>query len=350
LAAAGYSPADELQLTPTNVALPKRIRNRQSLKVISDPRFIDSAIFMWLFTTQPFRAVGIGLDCELVKTDWSRVPEEVASHDFAVGFYNRITQDEKPLARVRHWADLARYQGYSLLARRQDCRHDLSLKQGMKYLEKLTTQKKPVIVCMGADTLWQLQDIVPSLKPHLFTVNTYANVDFALREFLAGVGDLFIGGIPQLFVAKEHGCVEILGSKSHPLFFAFNSLICPENMVREERALLFSTVSLWYGVVERLKADSAFVDRTALAVIRMLKDLGVEGHNHREEFFQRLFHPKQGAQVYEVFADHPTALLDDIVDSIQLARKLLGKKATDAVLTLHGKRIKQSESSQGVGA
>ena len=58
------------------------------LKVITHPRFIDSAIFMQILNTQPFESLGI--NCELVKADWRSVPEQVSSHWYDVGFNNRL--------------------------------------------------------------------------------------------------------------------------------------------------------------------------------------------------------------------------------------------------------------------
>jgi len=347
LYAAGYASADDWTLNPNNLALPRRTTGFKVLKVVSDPRFIDAALFMWMFSTQPFRSIGVEIDCELIKADWAQVPETVASNSHCIGFYNRRalkTRAREPLFKVRHWADLSRYQGYALMARQKDCpASPASPARADEYLRALIAQtkpRKPVVVSMGADTVWQLKGILPGLDERSFDVDVYGNADFALRQFLAGIGDLFIGGLPQRFAAQEHGCTNILTGETHPFLFSFNSLICSDNMIHSERAILFSIVSLWYGTVERVLHDQNARDHVATAIPRLLNDLGIDDHNHRKQYFDKVLSPDSR---YELFATHPTALLDTLLSSILTTYRSAHYAdltlTLESVVTLLGERI-----------
>lgn len=361
LGAAGYVSTDELQMAPGNVAIPTRSRTGFALKFVADPRFVDSVLFLYLASIQPFRAVGLDVECQLIRADWNRVVEEVASHEYSVGFYNRSLKtapDDRAPSNVRHWGDLTRYQAYSLLAhpKHANSKRLVTIEKAVDFLKHLREDlgRKINIVCMGADTVWQLDFLnlyceAPFFSENNLSFRPYSNADLALREFLAGGGDLFIGGLPQAFVAEEKGCQSVLSSKLHPVFFSLNSLICSDQMFTSERALLFSILSLWYGFVERLKNDEEYVEKVSDSILGLLRDLGVQDHNHSAEYFKRVLLPPEGTAPYEIFAEHPTTLLDDVIRSILKARQALGKNASLdpllELLDLYGERITPREST-----
>jgi transcriptional regulator with XRE-family HTH domain len=340
LSVAGFAASEESGIDLGNVTLVRSLGGPR-MKVVTDPRFIDSAIFMWIFSTQPFREIGIEWD--LANTDWGKVAPEVASQKYAVGFYNRkavVSRGTKPLYNVKYWTDLCLYKGYALLARPNDRERSgtLDLDRGRKYLRALIKRSKdrrPIIVSMGTEPVWRLMtSLVPELIPKNFKVDTYANPDFALNQFLKEkVGDLYVGGLPQRLFAKEEGCVEVLSFENNPLLFSLNSLICSEEMVESQKPILSTISSLWFHTVGRMKREPNFRALVVRGIQSMLIDLKIDNHNLRKEYFDMLFSETDDENAYESFPNHPSELLDEVMGIFPLAFERLKKIRVEAIVT-----------------
>ena len=315
LAAAGYSPSEDTAIGLSRVLLGRCPAVRR-LKVVTDPRFIDSAVFMWIFSTQPFSSIGV--DCELFRTDWRSVPDGIASEkEYAIGFFNRRVVEPGLQSILEYWTDLCIYKGYALLARPgTGPQTGMTLSHAKKYLETLCSEHgTPVIITMGADTVWRLTTpLTPILEKgkQRFKVKDYGNADLALRQFLEGEGHLFVGGLSQRLVARERGCIEILSFNNNPLLFSLNSLICTQKVVEEQKPLLAAVVSLWFETVAALQNDIEFCKRVARASIKLIESMGLRDHSLQEDFFTKVFMSEKGA--YESFPIHPADLMDQLRD------------------------------------
>lgn len=343
LQAAGYPVEDGLEIDLGNVTILHGLGGLP-LKIVTDPRFIDSAVFMWIFSTQPFKAMGI--DCELVKVDWHKVPEEVATNQYAIGFYNRrasVKRGTLKLYQVRYWSDLCLYRGYALMAHRNnELQEPVTLTAANSYLKNLIhgrrrSGRKTTIVSMGADTVWRLTNpLTPDLNDDNFIVESLGDPDFALSQFLNGVGDLFVGGLPQRLAARKMGCHEVLSSQNNPLLFSLNSLICSETMFEERKPILTAASALWFDTISKLKINQEFRQQVTQAIPQLLRNLSIEKHNLNEEFFQTIF--SETGSTYEFFPDRPTDLLDQLLRIIfetfgQIKEAKIGTKTIEAVFS-----------------
>jgi hypothetical protein len=337
LLAAGYESIDPR--IDLGSVTPRRLGGTR-LGVVTDPRFVDSAIFFWIFSAQPLR--GIGIDCELIRTDWERVPEEVSNRKNAIGFFNRRSIPD--FGGVRYYMDLCLYKGYALLARRDDVRKKITrIQDAREFLTGLVARKKkekPTIVCMGADTVWSLRtSLTPELSDQNFVVKPFGNADFALEKFAAGLGDLYVGGLPQrLRACKEYNCIEILNSEINPLLFSMNSLIYSEQFAGGDDAAqpLLSTISaLWFRNISALKRDEDMRSQMFSEVQRFsTADRETARSSLTHEAFEAVL--RNGA--YEDFPDTPTGLVDSIFH------------ITDKLLIMYEKGIIEKATSPGVRA
>lgn len=324
LEAAGHTVIEEFDLDLRQFGIIRSLGGRK-LTVVTDPRFVDSAVFMWIFNTQPFRTLGI--DCELLSVDWRDVSQTVATTEYAIGFNNRravLKVGDQEVFPVKYWSDLCVYKGYALIARKSDLQpeapgHELTLEQAKKHLQDLITKykrkgSKPTIVTIGADTMWRLETpLTEEIKPESFTFQTFADPNFALNRFIGGIGDLFIGGLPQRLEAQEAECVEVLNFKNNPFLASCNGIICPDLMIKEQKPLLAAATSLWFEVISRMKANASFRHRVAQGCIQLIDDLRVSNHSLKIKHFDQVFKSDE----YEYFPESPVLLLDKV---IQVAR------------------------------
>jgi len=314
--------------------IPIRTKGAPALKVITDPRFFDSAPFTWIFSNQPFASLGI--DCELTCVDWEAVPREIAKHANAIGFYNRRARTRVGEGRardVRHWIDLCLYRGYAVMARpNAGAPVHPTRKEANEYIEKLIAEyaargQKPVVVYMAADTEWKLRTpFNPAFTDQYLRFVREPDPDEALRGFLEGQGNLFIGGLPQRLAATAQGCTEIISIENNPLLFSINSLVYPELMLqaRNAKAILGLASSLWFETITRIREDQEFRATVCNEVPKLLDDLGVEGHHVSGSFLDRVLprsrrlaaqEAEEPDQTHEYFPDQPTGLLDAVVRS-----------------------------------
>ena len=177
---------------------------RSELQMITDGRFIDSALFLWMMSSQPLRHLGWNI--KLVQADWRTIPEQVAASENAVAFYNRrslLRHLGCRLIDVTVWCDLCVYRGYALLGRRRaGYPEQLSLEHAQGYLadlrqECLAQGRKIALNCMGVDSIWVLDTpLLPQFRAADCDIYPCSNADLGLTTFLNGYGDLDIGGLP----------------------------------------------------------------------------------------------------------------------------------------------------------
>ncbi len=294
LAPAGYSDLEAEAFSLSTLALASLAQFRgKKLRVVTDPRFADSALFLWMMSTQPFRTEGI--ECEIVwDTYWRDVPEKVSDEldpgTYSIGFCNRRSkkaQVESELFNIAYWTDLCIYRGYALLARAEDVREFMH-ERGIAHLDPQTYFREPgvthvsdfiehcrvaegkqrddkcvTLVTMGPDTRWRLcisRDLEVLKHPFLDTKNTRVitrgDANAALKLFQEGTGSFFAGGLPQrLAGVREYGYIEVISYDNNPFLFSINSLICSETTLQDAKILLGAVEALWFQTLRRLYAE-----------------------------------------------------------------------------------------------
>ena len=317
LNAAGYQP-DGPAVNINDVSL-LRSEGGPPLRIVTDPRFVDSAIFMWIFSEQPFRQ--IGMDCDLVKTDWANVPHAVASGNSpAIGFYNRraaLRRGPHRFVRVNYWTDLCMYKGYALMARPGAAERDFgTLGEAEKFLKKLIADhrsgSKATIITIGGDTMWRLYTpLTPVLRDADFAFEHIPDADLALRTFLEGAGDLFLGGLPQRLAARKVGCYEVLSFANNPLLFSLNSLIFSEAL-KDRQGIMSAASGLWFKTIAQAKADPSAMKSLQNGCLRLLDNLKVDQHCITADLIAEVLSDER----YEVFPDRPTDLFDELLSMV----------------------------------
>ena len=312
---------------------------RTRIKVITDPRFLDSAVFMWMLRNQPLQSLDVR--CDLLAADWRSVPEQVASHEYAVGFHNRrsvLRHREKTVYGVKVWSDLCLYKGYALIGRpNPEHAPTFTLVEARKLLREtieIFAQKgeRPTLVCMGADSIWKLYTpFTPEINTDTFAIHAFNNPDLALRSFLEGFGDFFMGGLPQRLVAREHGCIEILNFANNPLLFSVNSLICSNSVYEEHPFIMTSIASVWFETIRKIQRDQAFCEGVAESSIQLLDDLGIDGTILCRSFFSQIFRNASGRE-YESFPEHPGGVIDELLVVLRTIHAQLSEMEINPVL------------------
>ncbi|SPE37257.1 hypothetical protein SBA6_680027 [Candidatus Sulfopaludibacter sp. SbA6] len=332
LGAAGHAPSPAAAFRVDILRAGDIQRLDAPLRVITDPRFFDSAFFLWLLGNQPLRPTVV---CDLRCERWPDVHAAVGTADYALGFYNRrsiLTLSGKPIYDVRYWSDLSFYKGYALIARKGDAKPPTRLEGVQKLLAKLAENGRNKIISMGADTVWALRTpLVPELAPGRFDVQVVPNPDYALDRFLDGMGNLFVGGLPQRLKAKSRGCVEVMNSDLNPLLFSFNSLICSKRLYEQHQAVLAAVTSLWFTTIAQMRSNGEFREYVKKSILALLDQLGIEDHSLTPEGFDEVFGATQGA--YEVFPETPSGLVDCYADMVQRVMNLIadGDIPSDAI-------------------
>ncbi|MDP9190448.1 MAG: helix-turn-helix domain-containing protein [Acidobacteriota bacterium] len=327
------------------------------VKVVTDPRFIDSAVFMWMCSTQPFLRHGVEL--ELARADWERVPEQFLSPESAViGFYNRSyegSDEDYPFPReilknVNYWSDLSLYRGYAILARKKDLQHpsrfenhsaskddiekvlqEISFhtdakRSARRFVSKELTDSR--IITIGADTRWRLASSLygEQLKP--LPMKALSDPEAAVKAFLFGLGALFVGGLPQRLYAEDHDCVAIVTADEDPFLFSVNSLVCSASL--RGSPLLYWIEALWAETIQRMQSDEGLRTKVARECRELLKtfDLDPEESSLQEGYFEKVFGvdgPK-----YETFVTHSSQLTSEFVAiSGRMLSSLSGSKKSD---------------------
>jgi transcriptional regulator with XRE-family HTH domain len=332
LEAAGFASASNSELQSEEISaagLPLlRSAGGPPLKVISDPRFFDSALFMWLLHTQPFRAANVQIDCELVQEKWAGIPVAVSRNERAIGFFHRRSiPQHSGVAQyhIQYWADLTVYKGYVLFARKEDFQQlrptgekisDYEVANG--FLGDLKQRRGGTlrIVAGVQDVEWRLRNpLTPELEDNVDFI-PYIDADHAVSQFQEGVGDLFVGGLPQNMKLRSEGFPEILNFNIDPYLFSLNSLICSGDMPDspQGRAILWTVTSLWFQTVAQLKRSPEALTNAAEGILQMLSTLKINDPSITASNFHCLFSGDAAAD--EFFPEKPTDILDHLTKEV----------------------------------
>lgn len=325
LQAAGY-----LRSTSVIDQIVRLNRGSRSITVITDPRFLDSALFLWLFRSQTLE--GLGIEWIIQPAPWDLVPRKVDQTPNSIGFYNRRREKrigETVVAAPAFWADLSVYEGYALIARKADVKDlcDRSpIEKVMIYLKKLMDDRKPdqpVIVSIEGEVEKQLG--TPLTKElgwdRNFDILPVSDPDEALRMFLGGAGDFFVGGLPQRHKAElDKGCVSLISLHNDPFLFSLNSLICSQDVFAEEKILLGTITSVWFEVCTALRSIEGNEFRASVysEIDSMLLDeLHLRGHSITFELMDSVFGTKHGGNPLEFFPRRPAGVVSRVMEKLK---------------------------------
>jgi transcriptional regulator with XRE-family HTH domain len=251
--------------------------------VVTDPRFLDSALFLTMCAAQPFASVEI--EFEVLPASWASVPDVLATQDEGIAFFNhRLIRDHPTHRKLMSWSDLCLYRGYAIIGRSSAFVRGSSVEDRLsafrKLLEDHDERHKLEIVTIGLDTELVAEDWLQSVAPgerSKIRIFPSHDADFALEEFTKGeLGDLFVGGLPQRVEAFENpACVEVISSEDDPLLFSYNSLLCTPQLHANRRNLLYLITNLWSEVVKRMYANKTFREHIAEECARVVSRFGV---------------------------------------------------------------------------
>ena len=293
---------------------------RKHITVVTDPRFIESAVFFWIFSRQPLSSTGVRFVLQPV--DWRSVPRFVSGAGDAIGFYNRRALDTvagRPVhPNLLVWTDLTLYRGYALIARAvPELGQSPSLSEARSYIARVVEEhrargSKPTLVCMGGDAVWKMETpLVPEFTAASMNLLPRDNPDDALKLFLAGHGDFFLGGLPQRLAARTRKCTELLTYENNPLLFSINSLLCTAALAASDLASVSACAAAWYAAIARMKSDPAFLAAAATECVALLSQMGFHDCNVKTTDIELLFGPN--GKEYEDFPVAPARLLDQIM-------------------------------------
>jgi transcriptional regulator with XRE-family HTH domain len=272
-----------------------RALEKFTLNVVMTPRFYDGALFLWLFSQQPFAEVGV--QCQIRRAEWGTAPAELASYGYSVGLHSHLPSQ---LGLVR-WSHLCLDKGAALIGRGREALAHL-LEQAKRRNRRLS------VIAIDATLFGSVKQ--QAGLDHTFELQIIPNADVALESFQAGAGDLFLGGLPQRLVLRRGEYRELVAhGKDFPRLYSFQSLICSTRMLEEKRPLLHAIDALWYDVCRQLYAYPNFRTLVFEEILELLDGHGIERHHLIKEDFEWLFTP-EGKEL-EVFAQTPAQLLDE---------------------------------------
>jgi transcriptional regulator with XRE-family HTH domain len=331
-----------VDIDPRSFLLLPRKRELE-LKIVTDPRFFDSALFLWSLNRRPFESVGIR--CEPALFDWSLVPQKVERLDKAVGFFNRRSAAHSSRKRgwnIDVWCDLSLYKGYAVLARDSDI-GDTSIDSHLdvnNYINEIVDEykdrkTKPEIICIGQDTIWKVENpINPDINRDNFNFWEIADPDQALEKFIEGEGELFIGGLPQRLNALEYqDCSDVITYANNPLMFSTNSLVYSKGLseLRDHRPILNIISSLWFSTISKLRSDESFRGKAINEIPGMVENFGYTDHSIDESILDKVLPGSEINHEYEFFAAKPKDITDHMMDNNFRIMDFIEKKKFDDV-------------------
>lgn len=292
----------------------------QKLAVATDPRFIDSSLFLWLLLErQVLRRDGFAVECEPMLCEWREVPFKLASRPYSVGFYNRRLPSEQTTNEVGYWEDLCAYRGYGLLAH-----PGLGLNQrpptlveSKQFLESFirfwrSQEIDPTIISIGSDTSWRFGDhLAPGIPREEFSIQTIANANEALHMFRQQPQSLFVGGLPQRLQAEAEGFIPVIDADHKPTLFSFNGLHYNAALRQANQPLLQAIATAWFETVTRLKADEPFRREVAASTRKMLRNLRAD---QAVEFDDEMFDAIFTSERFEIFPENPAEMTQIAAD------------------------------------
>jgi transcriptional regulator with XRE-family HTH domain len=293
----------------------------EAITVITDPHFLDSALFLWLFESRFLNSFGIKWNFK--KTIWSMVPMDVDETQHSIGFFNRKSKvifRGKTYASPKYWSDLCVYKGYSLIARRENVpwkKKVPDIREVEKYLNDLTQRSsgRPMIVTMASGTVKQFDNPFVKAEWDKFKIEVLPNPDIALSMFLKGYGDLFIGGLPQRFKAEKEGdCISLISAANNPALFSMNSLICSRGMYDQGRAIMSVITSVWFQVCDKLREDRDFRTKVFYELDDMLKTkFEIFDHSITMDLFDAVFDNQLENNYFEFFPRRPAGIVSQTI-------------------------------------
>ncbi len=295
-----------------------------AVTVVTDPRFLDTALFVWLFESQFLKSFGVTWRFKF--TNWSDVPYLVDETESSIGFFNRkakVVYKDKGIATPKYWSDLCVYKGYALIARKSDLPANIKatpdLETAEVYLKQLSNVSrtaKPVIVGMSSGTIKQFDTpFTKGIDWNKFEHDTSPNPDRALSKFLAGYGDLFVGGLPQRYIAEhDPECLTLMSAENNPCLFSLNSLICSEDMFERGRSMMSLITSVWFQMCERLRNDRAFRQKVLVEIDDVLKGRHrILDHSISSDLFEDVFNNQAENNFYEYFPRRPADIVSQVI-------------------------------------
>ena len=194
-----------------------------------------------------------------------------------------------------------------------------------KFLKKLTAERrgsKPTIITIGGDTMWRLYTpLTPVLRDGDFAFEPIPDADQALRTFLGGAGDLFLGGLPQRIAAQKKGCHAVLSFENNPLLFSLNSLIYSEAL-KDRQGIVSAASGLWFKTITEAKRDPAYLGVVQKGCMELLRALQIDQHSLTEELIAEVL----GSNRYEIFPERPIDLSDELLRMAAATFRQLGGK------------------------
>jgi transcriptional regulator with XRE-family HTH domain len=327
------------------------------VEVVTDPRFVNTAMLLWIFNHQPLR----GIKCKLIPVNWNQIPNEVAKRDYAFGIFSRRNRGLKRSPGYKFWADLHLSKTYYLMARPGILSNSLNnLRDAEQFLNRLLVKcksdfklgkrntPKPIVIVFNLNTLVRLQfennPLMPWLSTENFSFIEISNPDAALNEFLEGRGDLIDLSLNQVIVAKNHGCHEVLSSNTYPLMVSIQSLICSPHLYEKNPEILSTASAIWFKTIRRMRDDDNFRADAAKEIPNLLREMNIYGHNIDEEMCLR-FLPKRNGETMLVYADNSTQLIDEWQTVVENAFSLLSAGKEKAKIDFITKNLNYAFSS-----
>jgi transcriptional regulator with XRE-family HTH domain len=306
---AGFAKVEKSPLDLGSVTLLRTLREPFSLNVVVTPNFYDSAVFMWMFSKQPLAEIGV--HCQLHRADWGSVPDNLASYRYSVGFHGRrIVRRGIP---VRVWSYLCLYTGYALIARGKE----VTFEKMRDKLEELNRAgKKMVLVTIHEHAIDLLRRPLGNNAAAAIDLEPQPNPDVALDVFRMGLGDLYLGGLPQRLALRNADFSEIVTlnkeDEKRRRLYTLNALVCTQAMMEEKAALLHAIDALWYTTSRKLYTDQGFRETVFDEILELHERLQLERHSLVKSDFNHLF-SEEGRQ-YEIFAQTPADLWEWVME------------------------------------
>jgi hypothetical protein len=301
--------------TPLGSFLSHLAQPIKTIRIVTDSRFVDSALFLWIFSEQPFRAANLEIECIPEIVDWADIPQTVAAHPYSLGFYNR--REDKHHSSVAYWTDLSIYRGYSIVAHKMSSsdKRPATIKQSGEFLERYLKNCEdkgmtPTIISIGADTSWRFGDnLTPDIPWSLFRNRIIQNATEALAEFLKSPHALFIGGLPQRLQAEDEGCISILDFDHNPKLFSVNGLLYNTGLGQSGSSVLQAASALWFDTISKLKKEAKYREEVAASIKTMLTRIQTPPL-WKDSIYDQLFTDDK----FEFFPEAPADIADYYVE------------------------------------
>ncbi|MBU0512798.1 MAG: ABC transporter substrate-binding protein [Chloroflexi bacterium] len=222
-----------------------------------------------------------GVNVEIVILGWTEVQEALASGavDIAVNNISAIISTHEQFSEGVYAYGINTFDdGFALMVRPEAGLHPLSafLERNLSRAEAVKQtaaqlQGKTVVTTSNTD---MEQGVAAAARRGGLDFERDIqiidmNPDEGLAAFLTGVGDAYIGGVPQRSRAKREGMIELLtGSDLGPP--PINGFVTTKKFAKERRADLLAVINVWFRIVAYVNTNP---DEAAGIVIAKLNEL-----------------------------------------------------------------------------